>query len=593
MDPEAGCNWVRKTVARARLVDLLQSNSVMDARREVFCQLYKERVRTNNRLEGKILRELMTSEGLFPSDEDKIFFLKFALEENYLQIIKQLERVQLIGQSSFNIHEFMFKDGKSALHYLVEKYESTESLDPKEDVFDVIVYLLDTERAVELQTPSGTERRLRSIGNYRDNRGYTYLHGACAAGHSALVNLLLGAQLADVNIDSYARSPLHVAAQHARKEIVEILLSHGADPNEQDRLDRSTPLHALARPCVCDCVSGLSFCDYREPVDEVVELLVERGAYLEARNSHGDTPLQVSIARLDVSLARHLLERSASLDNLNQDRMFVGDFSSLEIKCYPFTLNIIEIVELLRSVKYELDLLTRYRMMKCWMMVRGNDMDYLIGEETGDEELNLLLYFDIIKKIYFFLEFGFYIKEKAMDYLLQRCHNLRPRVPPRHHDFRPEIEQIDEWMEEVDKLKDIKITTDVSLYQLCQMNYNEGYSIVKSIKYWVTPAIDDLECTSAFLNIFVKRHIANILIKPQLTLIAANLLATDYYELHLPYTVCRKVVGFMSDNDLFDLFKRVNEDDLVQLLRKTNGSEVQNTPQQGADEESSSEKKNK
>ncbi|XP_023313602.1 uncharacterized protein LOC111693358 [Trichogramma pretiosum] len=587
MDADAANIWARKTLALARLVHRLESNSEMDARRKVFCQLYKKRVRANNRLEGKILRDLMTSTVLFPSDEDKIFFLKFSLEENYLQIIKQLERMQLIGQSSFNIHEFMFEDGKSALHYLVEKLESTESFHTKEDVFDVIVYLLDTERGVELQTPSGTELRLRSIRNYRDNHGYTYLHGACMAGLSASVNLLVEAQPADVNIDTYPCSPLHVAAQHARTKIVEILLDHGADPNGRDRLDGSTPLHALARPCRCDCASGLSYCDYREPVDEVVKLLVERGAYLEALDRHGDTPLQVAIARLDASLAKNLLKRSASLDNLDQDRMFGGNFSSLEMKCYPFTLNIIEIVELLRSEEYELDLLTRYRMMKCWMMVRGNDMDYLIGEETADEELNVLLYFEIIKKIYFFLEFGFCIKEEAMDYLLQRCHNLRPRVPSHHHDFRPDIEQIDEWMEEVDKLKGIKITKDVSLYQLCQMNYNKGYSIVKSIEYWLTPAMDRLECASAFLNIFAKRHIANILIKPHLTLIAADLLETDYYKLHLPYTVCRRLAGVMSDDDLFDLFKRVNEDDLAQLLRKTNGSEVQNAPQQGADEESS------
>ncbi|CAB0040333.1 unnamed protein product [Trichogramma brassicae] len=161
-----------------------------------------------------------------------------------------------------------------------------------------------------------------------------------------------------------------------------MLLVYGANPNQQDH-EQSTPLHALSWPNLCDCVSGWSYCDTKQPVDELVKMLVNYGANIEARNSCGDTPLQLAVSRFDVELTKALLKYGASLDSLNKDKMFSMNFSSLELKCYAFTLNIIDVMQLLRSSGYEMDLLSRLRMIKCWLNVRGNYTDYMICNDTA------------------------------------------------------------------------------------------------------------------------------------------------------------------------------------------------------------------
>uniref|UniRef100_A0ABD2X5Q4 Uncharacterized protein n=1 Tax=Trichogramma kaykai TaxID=54128 RepID=A0ABD2X5Q4_9HYME len=169
--------------------------------------------------------------------------------------------------------------------------------------------------------------------------------------------------------------------QHRRKEIVEILLENGANPNQLDR-EMSTPLHALSRVGLCDCALGMYLCDYRRPVEEIVHMLIKKGANIEARNKYGDTPLQAAMSCFDVELARTLMKHGANLESLNEDRIFGRNFESIELKHFPLTLNIIEMFHLLLSVGYEVSLLIRLRMLKCWMRIRGNDTDHLIPEKT-------------------------------------------------------------------------------------------------------------------------------------------------------------------------------------------------------------------
>ncbi|CAB0033491.1 unnamed protein product, partial [Trichogramma brassicae] len=228
---------------------------------------------------------------------------------------------------------------------------------------------------------SGFKSKNNPRKNYCDNHGYTYFHGACTIGHERAIDSLLR-QGVDINLDTYTCSALHIAAQYRLETVVKKLLDHGANPNQQDH-EKSTPLHAFAWMCLCGCVSRKDYCDRRRPVDKLVKMLLVKGANIEARNRHGDTPLQLAVSRFDVELTRSLLKHGASLSSLNEDRMFIQNFSSLELKCYPVTLNIIEVMQLLQSAGYKMDFYTKLRLIKCWIKVRGNDMDYLVAEDTG------------------------------------------------------------------------------------------------------------------------------------------------------------------------------------------------------------------
>ncbi|CAB0034108.1 unnamed protein product [Trichogramma brassicae] len=121
--------------------------------------------------------------------------------------------------------------------------------------------------------------------NFRDDNGYTYLHAACMSGNVTAVNLLL-IRGVDVNLDSFKYSALHMAVQYRHLHVIQILLENGANPNQPDH-ELSMPLHALTRLCICQCTNGVTFCDKRKPVDDIVQMLIKYGADIEAQNRHG------------------------------------------------------------------------------------------------------------------------------------------------------------------------------------------------------------------------------------------------------------------------------------------------------------------
>uniref|UniRef100_A0ABD2X7X8 Uncharacterized protein n=1 Tax=Trichogramma kaykai TaxID=54128 RepID=A0ABD2X7X8_9HYME len=229
--------------------------------------------------------------------------------------------------------------------------------------------------------PGETMRLIRllvkkSQKNYSDKHGYSYLHGACMAGDGEKVRRFMSEGVG-VDLDSYECSALHVTAQYRSRDIVKILLDKGADPNQRD-LEGSTPLHALAWPCLDEFATGYRFCDRKKPVDRIVDALLKKGADIEARNRHGDTPLQSASSCFDVDLVKCLLEHGASFDGLNEYRIFSRSFTTLELKNYPLILNMIEVVQSLQSAGYRFSYWGRRRMLKCWVKIRGNDTDHLL-----------------------------------------------------------------------------------------------------------------------------------------------------------------------------------------------------------------------
>ncbi|XP_023318013.1 ankyrin-2-like [Trichogramma pretiosum] len=406
-------------------------------------------------MESEIVIQVMNS--LYPSVGDKKNLLKSALVRRCLKMIK------LIEADNLKIHEVRFEDGHSALHYLAEViYKGNdEPLSCEGNLKVLTLRIMD----YLLESPEK---------NYQDNLGYTYLHGACMSGNVSAVNLLLS-QGVDVNLDTYTCSPLHLAAQYRHAEVVEILLTHGANPNQRDA-EESTPLHALARLCLCQCTDCEKFCDKRKPVDKLVQMLIDNGADIEARNCQGYTPLGLSVSRLDLELTRTFLKYGAKIDNLNENKIFNMTFTPLELKNYPLTLNIIEMTHLLKSAGYNLSLQARLRMIKYWMKIRGNDTDHLISDDT--ESSKIFNKDKIEKKIFFHDKYGFHLTQKAEGFLRQKCEELRNLNPSEYHRFFPR-EAINDLTAQVERTKNIMLSENVSLYQMCRMSYSNGYSLIK------------------------------------------------------------------------------------------------------------------
>jgi cytohesin len=110
--------------------------------------------------------------------------------------------------------------------------------------------------------------------NAAGNFGRTPLHEASKNGHEAIVLLLLE-KGADVSVkDNYGDSPLHEASLNGNEKIVSLLLEKGADVNAKTNYG-ATPLHEA-------CMKGN---------EDVVSLLLEKGADVNAKMDNGVTPL--------------------------------------------------------------------------------------------------------------------------------------------------------------------------------------------------------------------------------------------------------------------------------------------------------------
>jgi ankyrin repeat protein len=104
----------------------------------------------------------------------------------------------------------------------------------------------------------------------------------------------------NINGDYYEDTPLHIATRKGNKEIVELLIAHGADIN-MPNYDDNTPLHIATM--------GGNI--------EIVELLIARGADINLPNYDEDTPLHIATRKGNKEIVELLIAHHANIDQPN------------------------------------------------------------------------------------------------------------------------------------------------------------------------------------------------------------------------------------------------------------------------------------
>ncbi len=125
--------------------------------------------------------------------------------------------------------------------------------------------------------------------NARTNApGELALHAAASGGNTDLCLLLLEEDANLYSTDSKGYTALHVAAKNNHSPVVTFLLAEGMDPSiavAEGEAKGETPLHLAA---IQDSIYAFKFLERRF---EVVKILIDAGADVNARTSSGDTPV--------------------------------------------------------------------------------------------------------------------------------------------------------------------------------------------------------------------------------------------------------------------------------------------------------------
>lgn len=132
--------------------------------------------------------------------------------------------------------------------------------------------------------------------NIKNKFGQTPLHLLCISGDVECVGLLVNHQGVDINLgDIHYQTPLYLATENNRLDVMKLLLEHGADPNIVTSHSYS-PLHEARS-------------------DEAVKLLVKFGSNIHATDRLNDTVLTVSSHYGRTSVVQSVCELGGQVDH--------------------------------------------------------------------------------------------------------------------------------------------------------------------------------------------------------------------------------------------------------------------------------------
>ena len=174
-------------------------------------------------------------------------------------------------------------------------------------------------------------------------------HNAAKNNDILLLKKLMDNGFKSINCENehdFNRTPLHKAAQNGHKNVVEYLISQGAEVNTTDKFGK-TPLH---------------FATGEESKDgelEIVKLLVETGAQIDKKDNFGMTPALIASIRGHENLVKYFknsVENEACKPNrelLNKTLEVLEIFSAILIFLSQISINMDNLAD--RSNQYVQD----------------------------------------------------------------------------------------------------------------------------------------------------------------------------------------------------------------------------------------------
>jgi ankyrin repeat protein len=160
---------------------------------------------------------------------------------------------------------------------------------------------LPIHAAIDSDSPELVKLLARKQDTYEEYTGYRSkskdmlhpLHYAAERGNAEAAQALLAEEV-DVDVESGGRTALHASCAECKADLVEALLSAGADHDAQNG-NGETPLQVAVR----------------EEADDVARLLIESGADPDIQSEDGETPLHIAVREKAEDIAHLLIENGA------------------------------------------------------------------------------------------------------------------------------------------------------------------------------------------------------------------------------------------------------------------------------------------
>lgn len=140
----------------------------------------------------------------------------------------------------------------------------------------------------------------------QDSYDQNMLHVAAYEGHLEMVTFLLTKyKIEDLSLrDKNGWTPLHCAARQRHYDICELLLKKGASPNSQNGTLTSPFTYAIRN-------------ELTPRLEEILGLMLKRGADIEMRNKWGETPLHNTCKRGNLETTVYLLNNGADINAID------------------------------------------------------------------------------------------------------------------------------------------------------------------------------------------------------------------------------------------------------------------------------------
>lgn len=150
-----------------------------------------------------------------------------------------------------------------------------------------------------------------------DESGWTPLLSAVSSEHTEVVKMLLETGRVDVKKkNETGRQAIHYAASKGNLEILSLLLQSGASVNARDKYGE-TPLHRAIQARNAENLVALLL----EKVQRGQNLLLTttKGAQVNAQNNQGDTPLHVACVEQNSRVIMQLVQAGADVELENKE----------------------------------------------------------------------------------------------------------------------------------------------------------------------------------------------------------------------------------------------------------------------------------